>query len=273
VTNDFGPDLEQSDILHSLAGGVLRLTLNRPDRHNAIDDALIVGLTRAVEAAGQNPAVRVVLIAGAGPSFCAGADLKWMKSLASASEAANRQDALVLQRLFAVIDTLPKPVVARVQGPAIGGGCGIAACADIVVAGPRAAFALSEVRLGLAPAVISPFVVRKIGPSRARELFLTADRIDAATALLYGLAHRVVTTDDALDAEVDRVIASLLKGAPGAQAASKELAREADTWPEPAERTAALIATLRVGEEAQEGMRAFLEKRPPNWTVAAQRPA
>lgn len=247
--------------------GVARVTLNRPDRHNAFDDALIRELLGLFDALAARDDVRVVVLAGEGQSFCAGADLRWMRSTAQATEAQNRADALELQRLFAALDGLPKPVVARVQGAAIGGGCGLVACSDIVVAGPRAELGLSEVRLGLAPAVISPFVVRKIGPSRARELFLTGDRIDAETARLYGLVHRVVADEAALDAAVDAVVASLLKGGPVALAASKELARFADQWEAPAERTAALIAALRAGPEGQEGMQAFLERRPTAWSA------
>ncbi len=259
-----------SDVLLAVDAGVARVTMNRPDRHNAFDDALIRALLATFDELARRDDVRVVVLAGAGPSFCAGADLQWMRATAQVDEAQNRADALELQRLFATLDGLEKPVVARVQGPAIGGGCGLVACADIVVAGPRARLGLSEVRLGLAPAVISPFVVRKVGSSRARELFLTGDRIDGETARLYGLVHRLVTDEAELDAAVEGVVQSLLKGGPKALAASKELARFADQWEEPAARTSALIARLRTSPEGQEGMRAFFERRPPAWVPPSE---
>ena len=248
-----------------LAGGVARVTMNRPEVHNAFNDTLIAEFLQTFRLLESDPAVRVVVLAGAGRSFCAGADLAWMKSMARYDEAANRKDSLGLAQMYARLDAFEKPLVARVQGAAIGGGCGLVAVCDIVVAGPRARFALSEVRLGMAPAVISPFVVRKIGSSKARELFLTGDRIGPEEAKACGLVHRLVDDEDALDAAIDTVLESLLQGGPRALAACKLLAREADTWSEPLERTASLIAALRVGEEGQEGMRAFLEKRTPGW--------
>ncbi len=253
------------DILESFERGVLTLTLNRPDRHNAFDDGLIAALQAGLARAESDADVRVVLLTGAGASFCAGADLRWMKSKAHLGPAENAADALAMAGLFARLDALPKPVVARVHGPAMGGGVGLAACADIVVAGPKAEFALSEVRLGMAPAVISPFVVRKIGPSRARDWFLTGDKVNAQAAYVGGLVQRLADTDESLDALVASTVQSLLRGAPGALAACKDLAKHAHLWERPEERTSQLIATLRASDEGQEGMRAFLERRSPAW--------
>ena len=258
-------DVVMEHLQLNVAGGVARLTMNRPDVHNAFNGRLIAEFLETFTQLEADPAVVAVVLGGAGRSFCAGADLAWMKSMAGYDEEANRHGSLGLAQMYARLDAFAKPLVARVQGPAIGGGCGLVAVCDIVVAAPRARFALSEVRLGMAPAVISPFVVRKIGSSKARELFLTGDRIGPQEAKACGLVHRLVDTEEALDAAVDKVLESLLQGGPRALAACKLLAREADTWSEPLERTASLIAALRVGEEGQEGMRAFLEKRKPGW--------
>jgi len=247
-------------------GPVARVTLDRPDVHNAFNEELIARLSDAIETISRNDDVRVIVLGGSGRSFSAGADLNWMGSMVDADEATNRADSLKLAAMYAAIDSCEKPVVGRVQGAAIGGGCGLVAVCDIVVAGPRARFALSEVRLGLAPAVIAPFVVRKIGTSRARELFLTGQRIDPMEAKQYGLVHRICGREDDLDSAVKKVSDALLKGGPRAQAACKLLAREADQWVDPGERTAGIIAALRVGAEGQEGMRAFLEKRTPSYS-------
>lgn len=247
------------------SGDVATLMLSRPEIHNAFDDELIGLLSSTLTRLETDDSVRVVVLAGAGRSFCAGADLNWMRSMVEYTEEDNRRDSLRLAALYEQIDTFPKPVVARVQGAAIGGGCGLVATADIVVAGPRARFALSEVRLGLAPAVISPFVVRKIGTSRAREMFLTGRRIRPDEALRYGLIHEVVEDENALDAAVSRWVDMLMLGGPHALAACKTLAREADQWESPRDRTATMIAQLRTGAEGQGGMRAFLQKSPPPW--------
>lgn len=246
-------------------GGVARVTLNRPAVHNAFNGALLEALGAAFADLSSDSTVRVIVLAGAGRSFCAGADLAWMRGMVALDELANRAGALRMARMFRAIDACPKPVVARVQGAAIGGGCGLVSAADIVVCGPRARFQLSEVRLGMAPAVISPFVVRKIGSSRARRLFLTGERIRPDVAERWGLVHEVVAEEEALDAAVQQIVDHLLKGGPEALAVCKTLAREADLWPEPDERTSALIAGLRASDEGQEGMRAFLEKRAPRW--------
>jgi methylglutaconyl-CoA hydratase len=260
-----------SHLLIEQDDGVARVTLNRPDVHNAFNDVLIGTLTETFRALSSDDSVRVIVLAGAGRSFCAGADLNWMRSMAGYDEETNRQDSLRLAALFATIDQCPKPVIGRVQGAAVGGGVGLVAVCDIVIVGPRARFALSEVRLGLAPAVIAPYVVRKIGTTRARELFLTGARIDPMEAKQYGLAHRIVGREDDLDSSVRYVCRDLLKGGPKALAACKQLAREADLWlatgtrETTAEKTASIIAGLRVGDEGQEGMASFFEKRSPSW--------
>ena len=245
--------------------GVATVTLCRPEVHNAFNGELIADLKREFKSLGADDTVRVIVLAGAGRSFCAGADLGWMRGMVDQDEATNRKGALNLAGMYALLDACPKPVVGRVQGAAIGGGCGLVAVCDIVVAAPRARFGLSEVRLGLAPAVIAPFVVRKIGTSWARNLFLTGERIGPERAFELGLVHRLVASEDALDAAVSDVVSALLRGGPVALGACKILARQADQWTEPSERTASMIASLRVGAEGQEGMRAFLEKRTPSW--------
>ena len=241
-------------------GGVARVTLDRPEVHNAFNGDLIRSLAAAFHELAHDDAVRVVVLAGAGRSFSAGADLAWMRSAATLDAAQNAANALELAGVFEAIDVCPKPVVGRVHGAAVGGGVGLVACCDVVVAGPRARFRLSEVRLGMAPAVISPYVVAKVGSSRARALFITGDWMDAAQALDAGLVHRLVAEEDALDGAVDAAVQSCLAGGPRALAACKTLAREVLSWPDARERTARMIAELRVGPEAQARMAAFLEK-------------
>jgi len=236
-------------------GPVLRLTLARPERRNAFDAALIAGLTEAFSVAGD---ARAVVLAGDGPSFSAGADVEWMRASGDLSYDENLDDARRLQRMLEAIDGCPAPVVARVQGHALGGGCGLVACADAAVAAPDAVFGFSEVKLGIVPAVISPFVLAKIGPAAARRLFTTGERFDAATALRIGLVHELA---DDLDAAVDRIVGDLLSAGPEAARAAKALARRAL----PPEETARVIAERRTSAEGQEGLRAFLEKRAPAW--------
>ena len=248
-------------------GAVARVFLARPDVRNAFDGATVVALREAVAAAGARDDVRVIVLGGHGPVFSAGADLEWMRVVSGFTPEENRRDAESLASLFETIDLSPKPVVARVQGAALGGGCGLVAVADIAVASADAQFGFTEVRLGLVPAVISPFVLRKIGPSAARELFLTGERFGAEKAQAIGLVHRVVPASE-LDAAVDARVRELLQAAPGAVAASKALVREvAGRAPaEARERTVALIAERRASAEGQEGLRAFLEKRKPGWS-------
>ncbi|KAF1697655.1 enoyl-CoA hydratase-related protein [Pseudoxanthomonas koreensis] len=254
-------------LLTERAGPVLRLRLNRPQLHNAFDAALIAALTAALEAAGADPGVRVVVLEGEGASFSAGADLQWMRGMAAASEDENRTDALALARLMRTLDELPRPTIARVHGPAFGGGVGLVACCDIAIGTPQARFGLTESRLGLLPAVISPYVVAAIGPRQARRWFATAQMFDAGAALGIGLLHEVVPAD-ALDAAVAAQGALLCRAAPNAAGLAKALVRQAAHPGEAAacdRANADLIARLRVSAEGQEGIGAFLEKRAPAW--------
>jgi len=236
------------------AGQLLRVTLQRPERRNAFDAALIADLTEAFADVGD---ARAVVLAGDGQSFCAGADVEWQRSSIDLSYEENVEDAVRLYRMCEAIDTCPAPVVARVQGYTLGGGAGLVACSDIAVAAPDAVFGFSEVKLGIIPAVISPFVLPKIG-AHARRYFLTGERFDAQTALRIGLVHEVA---DDLDAAADAVVGELLTAGPEAVRAAKRLIRERPQG----EQTARIAAGLRAGAEGQEGLRAFLEKRTPGW--------
>jgi methylglutaconyl-CoA hydratase len=249
------------------ARGVATLTLNRPDVHNAFDDALIAELDRLLAQLTDDRAVRVVVLAAAGRSFSAGADLHWMRRMAAFDEQQNVDDALRLARLLRRLDRLPKPTVARVQGAALGGGVGLVACCDVAVAARGAVFALSEVRLGLIPATISPYLVAAIGARAARRYVLTGERFGAEEALRIGLVHEVAGDDD-LDAAAERIVAALLQGGPGSIAAGKELvayvAASANDQALLAE-SARRIARARARDEGREGIAAFLEKRKPRW--------
>ena len=227
----------------------------RPERRNAFDAALIDELAAAFADVGD---ARAVVLSGDGPSFSAGADVEWMRSSVDLSYDENVADELRLRAMLDAIDSCPTPVVGRVQGHALGGGCGLVACCDVVVAEPSAQFAFSEVKLGIVPAVISPFALAKIGAGAARRYFVTGERFSASEALRIGLIHDV--TDD-LDRSVERVVQELLSAGPEAARAAKELAR----GPQSAEDTARRIAAQRTSAEGQEGLRAFLEKRPPGW--------
>ncbi len=247
-------------------GPVLTLTLDRPEVGNALDPGLVGAVEQALAAAAGDASVRAVVLAGGGKHFSAGADLNYMRRMRGAGVEANRDDARRTQRLFAAIAELPRPVVARVHGAARGGGVGLLAAADIVVASTEASFAFTEVRLGIVPAMIAPFVIERLGPARARRLFLTAETFGAADALAWGLVDRVVPPAE-LDAAVAGVVGDLVRGGPGALAEVKRLVHDlARTPPDAAATlTADRIAALRAGEEGQEGMAAFLEKRPPRW--------
>jgi methylglutaconyl-CoA hydratase len=236
-------------------GPLLRVTLARPERRNAFDAALIAELTEVLSHVGD---ARVVLLSGDGPAFCAGADVEWQRASIDLSYEENVEDALRLHAMLEAVDGCPAPVVCIVHGSALGGGSGLVACADIVVASPDAVFGFTEVRLGIIPAVISPFVFAKIGGGAARRLFLTGERFDAATALEVGLVHEVAAD---LDEAVERVLGDLLAGGPEAVRAAKGLVRER---PEGLD-TARIAAERRTSEEGQEGLRAFLEKRAPAW--------
>jgi methylglutaconyl-CoA hydratase len=237
------------------ANEVLRVTLARPDVRNAFDASLVAELAEAFVDVGT---ARAVVLAGDGPSFCAGADVDWMRASVDLSYEENVADANALRRMLEAVDACPAPVVAVVQGHAFGGGAGLVACADIVIAHENAVFAFSEVKLGIIPSVISPFVLRKIGESAARRYFVTGERFDAATALRLGLVHEVA---DDLDVALQGVLAELMSAGPRAARHAKRLVLER---PEGAE-TARHIAERRTSEEGQEGLRAFLERRRPAW--------
>jgi methylglutaconyl-CoA hydratase len=249
------------------ADGSARITLNRPEIHNAFDDRLIAELTAALAALAHDDAVRVVVLTGSGKSFSAGADLNWMRRTSTYGEAENLADAKALAKLMATLNELPKPTIARVNGAALGGGTGLVACCDIVVASSHAMFGTTEVRLGLIPAVIGPYVVAAIGVRQARRLMLTGERIGAAEAARIGLVHEVVAADE-LDAAIATLLDHLLKGGPNALAAAKRLVHDLAGRPIDAELidyTARRIAALRATPEAREGLVAFLDKRPASW--------
>jgi methylglutaconyl-CoA hydratase len=254
-------------LLNLREGAVARLRLNRPELHNAFDAMLIAALTGALEAVAHDDTVRVVVLEGEGASFSAGADLNWMRGMAAAGEAENRDDALALARLMRTLDELPKPTIARVHGAAFGGGVGLVACCDIALGTPDAKFGLTESKLGLLPAVISPYVIEAVGARQARRWFATGEVFDAHEAQRIGLLHDVVNAT-ALDNAVQRQVDLLLKAGPHAAAHAKALVRrvaaQADRDVLDAD-NAALIARLRVSAEGQEGLGAFLDKRKPDW--------
>ena len=236
-------------------GPVLRVTLARPEKRNAFDAVLIAELAEAFADVGD---ARAVVLAGDGPSFSAGADLEWMRASVELTGEENLADALRVRRMLLSIDTCPAPVLARVHGHALGGAGGLIACADVAVAAEDAVFGFSEVKLGIIPAVISPFVLGKIGPTAARRYFLTGERFDAETALRIGLVHEVA---DDLDVAVERVVGELLSAGPLAVRWAKRLIRDRPSGPE----TARWIADRRASDEGQAGLRAFLDKTPPPW--------
>lgn len=250
-------------------GPVARLRMTRAQVHNAFDAGLIAELTAALDTVAAEPSVRVLVLEAEGASFSAGADLNWMRGMAAASEAENLQDSLALARLMRTLDELPKPTVARVHGAAFGGGVGLVACCDIAIGTPAAKFGLTESRLGLLPAVISPYVIAAIGTRQARRWFATAETFDAATAQRLGLLHEVVEAD-ALDTAVQRQLDLLLKAGPIAAASAKTLVRRVGAAGDRDGIDAAnaeLIAALRVSPEGQEGLSAFLDKRTPRWAT------
>lgn len=252
-----------SEVRVTRDGPVTTLTLDRPDRRNALSPELMSRLADAVRDAGRDVGVRVVVLAGAGPVFSAGADIGWMRTGRDADEAQNLAEAEALRDAFETLDTCPKAVVARVQGAAIGGGAGLVACADVAVTSDETRFAFAEVRLGILPATIAPYVIRTIGPGAARALFTSGRRVDAHEALTLGLVHRVVPADG-LDDAVREAVDAFLAGGPQAIAASKRLIRDATATlhlPDLGQR----ITAARMSEEGREGLDAFLEKRPPSW--------
>lgn len=247
-------------------GCVLRVSLNRPEVRNAFDEEVIAALTTLARDASRNPTLRAIVLSGEGPSFCAGADLGWMMKAVAYSRQDNLRDAEDLARMLELLDSLPVPLIGRVHGAALGGGVGLVAVCDIVVSSDDALFGFSEAKLGIIPAVISPYVLAKIGTSAARELFLTGARFDAARARELRLVHRVAPAAS-LDDIVDDYLAEILTSAPTAIAAAKQLIQEIH-GSRPAEVigvTTLRIAEQRVSAEGQEGMRAFLEKRKPTW--------
>jgi methylglutaconyl-CoA hydratase len=248
--------------------GRATLTLNRPKVHNAIDDALIRRLTEAVEELQNDPKVRVVVVVAAGKSFSAGADLNWLKRAADYSPEQNIADVRALAKLLSTLDRLRQPTIAAVHGPAYGGGVGLVACCAIAVASEAARFSMSEVKLGLVPGTVSPYVIAAIGERQARRYMLTGEPFDAAEALRIGLVHKVAAADG-LAAAVDGLVAALLANGPEAMAAVKDLIRAMAHRPRDddlIEDSAARFARIRTSEEGREGVRAFLEKRPPGWT-------
>jgi methylglutaconyl-CoA hydratase len=252
-------------------GPVVRVTLNRPEVRNAFNEDVVSELRAWAAGVAAAPKARVAVLAGAGATFCAGADVGWMSRMLHYSPEENRRDAAAMAAMFDALDTLPIPLIARVQGAAIGGGAGLAAVCDIVVAEDQAQFGFTEVRLGILPAVISPFAIAKIGRSAARELFLTGARFEAVRARDLGLVHAVVPTTS-LDQTVDRYVHEVLLGAPNAIARAKTLVAQVAgrSAADVADLTAGAIAEQRVSAEGQEGLRAFLEKRKPSWHPQGQ---
>ena len=247
--------------------GRATLILNRPERHNAFDDSLISELTAELKRLAADPEVRLVCLTGAGKSFSAGADLEWMRRMADYSEAENLADSKALAELMQTLDSLPKPTLALVQGAAFGGGVGLVAACDLVLATPEAIFCLSEVKLGLIPAVISPYVIAAIGARAARRYFISAERFTAKRARQLGLVHKVIHAEN-LAKEADRLTRLLLQNSPHAMAMAKKLVAEVSHRPIDAEliaETAERIARVRSSDEGREGLSAFLEKRHPRW--------
>jgi methylglutaconyl-CoA hydratase len=257
-------------------GVVVRVVLDRPERHNAFDAEVIAALRRTFDRMAEEPAARLraVVLVGEGPTFCAGADISWMRASVGLSVEQNEQDAMAMAEMFDAIDRCPVPVVGRVQGAALGGGMGLCAVSDLVIAEAGAKFGFTESRLGILPAVISPFVIAKIGESNARALFPGGRRFDAMRALRIGLIHEVVEGDEALDRAVDAAVSDLLAAGPTAARAAKSIIREVRGLPHASTRwhTARVIARQRVSDEGQEGLRAFLEKRAPAWTRVDEPP-
>lgn len=248
---------------------IATVTLNRPDVRNAFNETVIAELTGAFRALGDTPDVRAIVLSGTGPAFCAGADLNWMKKMAGYSDDENRADALTLAQMLHTVWVCPKPVIARVQGDTYAGGMGLVAACDIAVASANANFCLSEAKLGLLPATISPYVIRAMGEQAARRYFITAERFDAAEALRLGFLHAVVPPQE-LDEKVAEIAATLVNNSPNAVRESKRLVQEvagreidSDLLADTANR----IAAIRASDEGRDGVRSFLEKRAPMWKV------
>ena len=260
--------MSQDTLQTEINQGVGTIRMNRPDVHNAFDDVLIATLSAELRRLDGLPEARVIVLSASGKSFSAGADLNWMRRMAKYSQEENLRDGMALAGLMRTLDEMRKPTIARVQGAALGGGVGLVACCDIAIASMEAVFSLSEVRLGLIPSVISPYVIAAIGEREARRYFLTAERFDAVEARRIGLVHEVVNTE-ALDAAVANMTAHLLKGGPQALEAAKKLIVDVSRRPMDdalLAETARRIAAIRVEAEGQEGLAAFFDKRPPAWS-------
>ncbi len=259
---------EEPHVHTEIEGSVGKIVLNRPRVKNAFSDQTIAQIDQALVSAIENPDLRILVITGAGNTFSAGADLGWMKSSVKWSPEQNRADALNLASMLSRIEESPKPIVARIEGACFGGATGIVAACDIAIASESSLFAFSEARLGIAPALISPYLLRKLGPRVCREYFLTGKRFSAPEAAAIGLVNRAVP-EEGLDAAVEKTVNHLLACGPQAQLAIKELIARVPELPrnEQAAYTASVIARLRAGEEGQEGMGAFFEKRPASWVT------
>jgi len=253
-------------IEYARAENIARVIFNRPEVHNAFNLLMILELDDAFEKVMKDPSIRIVVLSGRGKSFCAGADIKWLREIVYYSFEQNLEESLQLAEVLHKIYVSPKPTIAMVNGTAIGGGTGFLSVCDIIVASEEAKFGLSEVKIGLVPAAISPYVIRRIGASHAREYFLTGKRISAKKALEIGLVNRVVPLEK-LEKTVEELIQLLLTSGPEAIASCKELIQNVPdmSFEEVKEYTARMIANLRVSKEGQEGMAAFLEKRKPKW--------
>jgi len=254
-------------ILYSIENKIAKVYLNRPEVHNAFNEVMIAELTDVFTRITKEDETRVVVLTGKGESFCAGADLNWMKRMINFSYEQNLEDSLKLSELFYLMYSLPKPIIAAVNGAAIGGGTGLVAVCDIAIASDNAKFSLSEVKLGLVPACISPYVIRKVGEGQAREFFLTGERVTAQKALELGLVNQVVPLTQ-LPMAVEEKVKQLLSSGPKAIAMCKELLKNVPgmSFDQAKTYTAEMIASMRIGDEGQEGMSAFLEKRKPKWT-------
>lgn len=246
---------------------VAYVTLNRPEKHNAFDDSVIAELQQAFDQAARDTSVRALVLAAEGKSFSAGADLGWMQRMAGYSLAENRRDADALAKMLHTLNTLPFPTLARVQGAAFGGAVGLVSCCDLAVASPRASFCLSEVKIGLIPATISPYVIAALGERAARRYFLTAERFSADAAKALGLVSEIADEAE-LDAVIDTLLSTLLANGPAALCAAKKLVADVSNHPIDQtliDDTSARIAAIRVSPEGQEGLQAFLQKRKPQW--------
>jgi len=262
---------DYQSIVTEVDGGVGILTLNKAQRHNAFDEQLIAEITAGLRALDADPEVRAVVLSSTGKSFCAGADLNWMRAAANYSEEENLRDANRLAELLSTLNELSKPTIARVQGPAYGGGVGLIAACDIAVGTYDAVFSLSEVKLGIIPAVISPYVLAAIGERYSRRYMLTAERFSAAEAYRIGLLHEIVPGDEQLDEAIGEIVDSLLVNGPSAQGECKALIRVVAGQPideQTIAETAQRITRVRASPEGQEGLAAFLEKRRPHWLLA-----